>query len=96
MLTFVGGAAKGDYVGNCNIFNQFRGEMLGIVSFSNVPEQWRAMVDEYHNFRTQAIVVAEPIYRGCQNGGGTIDEETDRKITGLLDCTQNRMYEMLQ
>ena len=92
---FVGGAAKGDYVGGCNMFIQFRGELLGIAAFSDVPEQWRVMVDEYHSFRTQAITVIDPIYQICLNGG-TVDEETDRKIIDLLDRAQNRMYEMLQ
>lgn len=93
---FVGGAAKGDYVGSCNMFIQFRGELLGIVAFSGAPEQWQAMVDEYHNFRTQAIIVIDPIDKLCLGGGGTVDEETGRRIIDLLDRAQNRMYEMLK
>jgi hypothetical protein len=93
---FVGGAAKGDYVGSCNLFIQFRGELLGIVAFSGAPEQWQAIVDEYHDFRTQAITVIDPIEQICLTGGGSVDAETDRRILDLLDRAQNRMYQMLQ
>jgi hypothetical protein len=54
------------------------------------------MVDEYHNFRTQAITVIDPIYKLCLGGGGTVDAETDRRIIDLLNRAQNRMYEMLK
>jgi hypothetical protein len=96
ILQFVGGASKGDYVGSCTLFDQYRGELLGIVAFTNAPEAWKTMVDEYNSLRTQAIVVIDPIDRVCRGGGGKISEETDRQINGLLDHAQNRMYEMLE
>jgi hypothetical protein len=96
LLQFVGGASKGDYIGSCTLFEQYRGEMLGIVAFTNAPEAWKAMVDEYNSLRTQAIVVIEPINQICHSGGGTLSEEIDRQINSLLDHAQNRMYEMLK
>lgn len=96
MLEYMGGAFKGDYRGTCNMFNIRRNDLMSIVAFTNVPEQWKAMVDEYHDLRTQAFVVTDPIHQLCQGGGGAISEETARAISSLLDRAQNRMYEMLQ
>ncbi len=96
VLKYVGGAAKGDYVGNCRYFGQFHDDMLGIVAFTNVPDQWKAMVDEYHALRTEAIIATDPINQICHSGGGTVSDETDRHATSVLDRAQNRMYEMLQ
>jgi hypothetical protein len=96
MLEYVGGAFKGDYIGSCNLFNIRRNDLMSIVAFTNVPEEWRAMVDDYHSLRTQAFIVTDPIHQLCQGGGGTVSEETARAISDLLDRAQNRMYEMLQ
>ncbi len=91
-----GGAAKGDYVGSCAWFNQIRGEVLGIVSFTDAPEAWQTMVSEYNSLREQAIVAMEPINAVCARGGGTISAETDQQIISFFDHAQNRMYQMLQ
>lgn len=96
MLEYVGGAIKGDYVGSCNMFIMKRDELMAIAAFTDVPEQWKAMVDEYHSLRTQAFVATDPIHQLCKGRGGTISEETARTFTSLLDRAQNRMYEMLQ
>jgi hypothetical protein len=82
--------------GSCREFAEFYNGILGIVAFADAPEPWTAMVEEYNTFRAQALSVVEPVNQVCKAGGGSVDDETDRKMLALLDRAQNRMYEMLQ
>ncbi len=91
-----GGVSKGDYIGSCVWFNQIRGEILGVVAFTNAPPEWQAMVNEYNSLREQAIIAIEPVNAVCARGGGTISAEADHQILALFDHAQNRMYQMLQ
>lgn len=90
----VGGATHQS--GNCRQANQLYNEMLAIALFTGAPEPWQTMVEEYNTLRTQAFITYDPVHKVCQAGGGTIDEETGRRMIDFFDRAQNRMYEMLQ
>ncbi len=54
------------------------------------------MVTEYNNFRTQVLVVIDPVTQVCKGEGGSVDSDAVRKMLTLLDQAQNRMYQILQ
>ncbi len=82
--------------GSCREFNEYYNGVLGLVEFKDAPEPWAAMVTEYNNFRTQVLVVIDPVTQVCKGRGGSLDSDTVRKMLSLLDQAQSRMYQMLQ
>ncbi len=82
--------------GSCQIFFEYYNGVLGLVAFKDAPEPWTAMVTEYNNFRTQVLVVIDPVNQVCKGGGGSVDSDTDRKMLSVLDQAQSRMYQLLQ
>ena len=82
--------------GNCNWYIQVRNDWMGMIAFSDVPDQWQPWYSEYRSLIAGAFDVTLPIHNVCNAGGGTIDDATDQKIINFFDSAQNRLYALIQ
>lgn len=95
-LGYFGQIVSSGAMGDCNTFRRYWNLWLGLSVFTDVPDTWSSMYAEYRSLVDGTFQVMMPLNNICQGGGGTIDDETDRRIIDYLDMAQNRAYELIR